>query len=247
MRFVAALLVSTALGIVVANAADLPVKAPRLAAPAAVSWTGFYVGAEVGGGWSREQTTLVSATLFPVGFVDSPLQKSGVLGGVYGGYNYQFAPNLLVGIDGEYLAASVKGTSTDISPTTGGSTTTSTKMKWLADVSSRLGYTQNDWMVFGKAGWAWARFNTDAASFTGLGAPTSTSTATDTRNGWLVGAGLEWAFASHWSAKLEYDYVKFNTSNYNNTQTLTGGAVSLVPRSVTTDLHMAKVGLAYRF
>jgi outer membrane immunogenic protein len=68
-----------------AMAADMPVKAPPAPVAPAYSWTGFYIGGEVGGGWASETVTIVtqsSATPgFPVGF-SSNRNLSGFLGGL---------------------------------------------------------------------------------------------------------------------------------------------------------------------
>ena len=66
-------------------------------------------------------------------------------------------------------------------------------------------------------------------------------------NGGTVGAGIEYGFAPHWSAKVEYDYVKFRTATFNPTDVAAGGAVTFPTRSATSDLNEFKGGVAYRF
>src|SRR3954463_4245595 len=52
--------------IVTANAADMAVKAaPIPMAPAVFSWTGFYIGANVGGAWTPNNGGSDFAPLFP--------------------------------------------------------------------------------------------------------------------------------------------------------------------------------------
>src|SRR5262245_2915454 len=100
----------------IASAADLPRKAPAAPPPPAVfSWTGFYIGANIGGGWGNRDVNFVpndpaSAFLFSALPVPNrSLHTSGILGGVQVGYNYQFNRNWLVGIEADFDGTSMKG------------------------------------------------------------------------------------------------------------------------------------------
>jgi outer membrane immunogenic protein len=241
-----------AVSVQVASAADMPTKAPAYApvAPIAMyNWTGFYVGGQVGGGWARNQVTNVDGNVnFPPGFVSNTINSSGFLGGGYAGYNYQIN-QFVIGIDGDYSWASLTGSGTDTGPT-GFTSTKNDKFKWVATLTGRLGYAVNNWLFFGKGGWAWAGFNATSSSFNVAGANVSNGTNSTTRNGWTLGTGVEWGFARNWAAKLEYDYVRFNTANYNATDTSVlpvPGIVTTPARSATSSLNMVKLGVAYRF
>jgi|SRR5215470_9284760 len=92
-------------------AADLPRKAPIAPAPVVPSWTGFYVGANLGYGWTGDRSTVISgndpdAELFLTTARPSaqppPLNSNGLIGGLQLGYNYQFAPSWLVGIETDF-------------------------------------------------------------------------------------------------------------------------------------------------
>jgi outer membrane immunogenic protein len=241
--------ISTAASAHVASAADLPVKAP-VAVPYSYNWTGFYIGGQAGGGWFANQVTngpnAADGTVnFPPGFVHNKVNGNGWLGGGYAGFNYQVS-QFVIGIDGDYSWAHLTGSTSDVGPT--GFTDTSTeKVKWIATVTGRLGYAVNNWMFFGKAGGAWAGFSGNSSTFNTVGVNTNNNSSSDTRAGWTLGTGVEWGFAPHWSTKLEYDYVKFNTANYNNTDTTVGGVVTTPGRSATSNLSMIKLGVAYRF
>jgi outer membrane immunogenic protein len=233
----------------VASAADLPTKAPAYAPPVAYNWTGFYVGGQVGGGWASSTTTDVGATAsFPAGFVDSAISYSGVLGGFYGGFNYQIN-QFVIGIDGDYSWADLTGSGSDTSPINGGHTNHSDKVSWIATVTGRLGYTpMNNWLFFVKGGGAWAGFSGNSSTYNTAGVNTSNGSASETRTGWTIGTGAEWSFAPHWSAKLEYDYVDFSTANWNSTLTnVATGVVTNPARSATSYMNIVKLGVAYRF
>lgn len=251
-KILRSLAILVAMPVAAASAADMPLKAPPVPYVAS-SWTGFYAGGEFGGGWASGQTTIVTqssaAPAFPVGTVLNPVDLSGVLGGVYAGYNYQIN-QFLVGIDGDYTWADLTGTGTDISPVPGNGDVThhSDRMNWVSTLTGRVGYVSDHWLFFAKGGWAWANFTGSTVTTSPAGAPVDASTASSTRNGWTVGAGLEWGFAAHWSAKLEYDYVDFNTATYAITEVNAAtGAVTFPVRSTTSYLNMVKAGVAYRF
>jgi outer membrane immunogenic protein len=232
-----------------AAAADMALKAP-LVAPIPYTWSGFYVGGQVGGGWFANQVTngpnpADGTVNFPPGFVHNTANGSGWLGGGYAGFNYQIN-QFVVGIDGDYSWANLTAGTSDIGPT-GFTNISKDTVKWIATVTGRLGYAVNNWMFFGKAGWAWAGFSGSSATFNVAGTNTNNNTNAESRNGWTLGTGLEWGFAPHWSTKIEYDYVKFMTSNYNNTDTTVGGVVTFPGRSATSSLSMVKLGVAYRF
>lgn len=234
-------------------AADMAVKAPPMLPTPVYSWTGFYFGGEIGGGWASQQTTIVTqpsvTPAFPVGSVLNPVNLNGVLGGLNAGYNYQ-VDHVVFGIDGDYTWANLSGTGSDISPIPGNGDVAnhSDRMNWVSTVTGRLGYANNNWLFFAKGGWAWAGFEGFTSTISPAGALLNSSTTSSTRDGWTVGAGGEWGFAPHWSAKLEYDYVGFNTSTTAITETSAAtGAVTFPTRSTTSHLNMVKAGVAYRF
>lgn len=230
----------------VAAAADMPTKAPAYA-PLPYNWTGFYVGGQVGAGWYSTQTTNIDGNVnFPAGFVGNTINGSGLLGGGYAGFNYQIN-QFVIGIDGDYSFADLTGSGSDLGPT-GFTSNKNDKVKWIATLTGRLGYAVNNWMFFGKAGGAWAGFEGNSTTLNTVGVIVSNGTNSQTRNGWTIGTGAEWGFARNWSAKLEYDYVKFNTSTFNATLTsVPGGVVTTFGRSATSNLSMVKLGVAYRF
>jgi outer membrane immunogenic protein len=82
---------------------------------------------------------------------------------------------------------------------------------FLASATARLGYSFVDrWLFYVKGGAAWTNEKVDDAftNFRGIAVDPSTS---NTRTGWTIGTGTEWAFARNWSASLEYDYYNFGT------------------------------------
>jgi outer membrane immunogenic protein len=89
-----------------------------------------------------------------------------------------------------------------------------------------------------KGGYAYSDNN---ESVTLAGTPIAFTTVGDHRNGYTVGAGLEYMFAPNWSAKAEYQYYNFGTT------TFTSGPPAVVGSRFRDDDHTVKVGVNYRF
>jgi opacity protein-like surface antigen len=166
---------------------------------------------------------------------------AGVLGGGQVGCNLQFGGNWVIGIEGEGSAADIKGTTTQtIVGITG---TASAKTDWIASATGRLGYTWDRWLIYGKGGAAWAHNN-----YT-LSIPVfpEHETASDTRTGWTVGGGIEWAFWNNVSAKAEYNYYDFGTSSVTLVGTFAGVPIEVPGVEIRQRISVGKLGVNYRF
>ncbi len=216
-------------------AADLPVKAPVIASVPYVTWTGCYIGAHIGGGWGHEDFSDPTGVHFaPAGAVIQ-VDTSGFLGGGQIGCDYQFATNWVLGIDGDVSWAGIKGETRD---PFFGNKNIDARTNWLASATGQLGYTWDRWMLYGKGGVAWARDKYDTTNpliydFAGI----------ETRTGWIVGAGLEWAFWHKWSAKLEFDHYDFGS----RTVTLFDPNLGSQLASIKEQVEVVKFGINYRF
>jgi outer membrane immunogenic protein len=164
---------------VCAMAADLgPVN---VAPPVAFTWTGFTLGANVGGAWSTIQDNGLGGA-----------NASSVIGGVSAGYNWQFAPFWVVGIEGDSSWA-------DLTVPAG-----SGDVNWISTVRARLGWTATPTtLVYATGGVAWS-----TVSIPGV----DTLPANQTKNGWVAGGGVEWMpWDDHWSIRAEYLYYRFTS------------------------------------
>ena len=202
-----------------AEAADLPLKAPPIAAPA-YSWTGCYAGAHVGVGWGRQ---VVRDSNFSFGDPSiSSADRIESSGGVYGGQvgcNYQFTSYWVAGIQGDIAGAHLRDQVNDpftflLDPPFG---PIRAKTDMIASVTGRLGVTawDNRALFYVKGGVAWDRNRWDFSQSTycnfyhcvgGL--------VDDRRTGWTVGAGVEWVVLPSWSnltAFGEYNYYDFGS------------------------------------
>jgi len=114
---------------------------------------------------------------------------------------------------------------------------------FLVSTTARLGYSFADrWLIFARGGGAWTREKIDDAFINAAGIAVDPS-AKATRTGWTVGAGAEWAFASHWSATLEYNFYDFGNAG----TLLRDGATTVTIFSLKDTIHAATAGVNYRF
>jgi outer membrane immunogenic protein len=199
-------------------------KAPAYAAPI-YNWTGFYVGAHLGGAFSSDNNFSGLAT--------GNNGNGRFLGGVQGGADYQFAPNWVLGAEAQYSWLS--GGAGAVFP---GGFVYNNNQRGLGSLTGRVGYTWGPGLVYVKGGYA---FSDNNESVTLGGVPVAFATLGDHQNGYTVGAGVEYMFAPNWSAKVEYQYYNFGKASFS-------APAALVPfGSFTTDDHVVRAGINYRF
>jgi outer membrane immunogenic protein len=162
-----------------AIAADLgPVN---VAPPVPFTWTGFTFGANVGGAWSTIQDNGLGGG-----------HASSVMGGVSAGYNWQFAPFWVAGVeaDASWADFTIPAGSGDVN--------------WIGSVRARLGWAATPTtLLYATGGVAWSN-----VSIAGV----DTLPANQTKNGWVAGGGVEWMpWDNHWSIRAEYLYYRFTS------------------------------------
>lgn len=224
-----------------AFAADLPSRkeAPVYIAPTpAFSWTGFYVGADIGGAFS---STSINNSW--TGWNSHSLDTSGVLGGGYVGYNYQLNQNFVIGVEGDFQGTSASQSSSWLEPNLAGAAfTQKTSLDWLASINGRLGVSYDRALFYAIGGGAWAN---GSSTLTGANANTFPWALSVSRSaslsGYDVGGGVEYAFTPNWVGRVEYRYYDFG--NYN----LSSAAATFTPFRLQTSVNTVRVGLAYLF
>jgi len=245
-------ILSAALGSV-ALAADIarPVYKAPAAAPAPFSWTGFYIGGHVGYGWADTDAT-IRPNSAGIAF-DAPVfnfSDDGAVGGGQIGYNWQFAPNWLIGIEGDISATGI-GSSSSATLTIGGvqfppnGHSMSYDIDWVATLRGRLGYTWDRSMLYLTGGFAWADVKGTSFTMLGGGLAVFPGSFSDTVSGWTIGGGWEWAFAPNWSARLEYLY--YDLDGISGVSFNTPPTLSTANTWNDTELHVVRIGVNYRF
>ena len=213
-----------------ARAADFGARTPYYSkAPAYMppiyNWTGFYIGGHIGGAFSSDNNFS--------GLTTGNTGNGRFLGGVQAGADWQFVPNWVLGAQAQY--SWLNGNVGAVFP--GGFAYTNNQ-RGLGSVTGRIGYTWGPGLVYIKGGYA---FSDNSERVTLGGVPIAFATSGNRSNGYTIGAGLEYMFAPNWSAVAEYQYYNFGNSNFI-------APAALVPLGrFTTDDHVVKVGVNYRF
>ncbi|HZT26913.1 MAG TPA: outer membrane protein [Pseudolabrys sp.] len=202
-----------------ANAADLPppYKAqPGLVAPVYATWSGFYVGINGGYGFGKSNWDSPAISMDP---------KGGLAGGTIG-YNLQTG-HWVWGLEGDIDWSGMSG---DAACGIGSCTT---KNNWLGTARARIGY----------AGWNnWLPYITGGAAFGDIKAENPVGgSVSKTQIGWTAGLGVEYAFRSNWSVKVEYLYADLGKFDCGTTCGVTA------PDDVSFKANLVRAGVNYRF
>jgi outer membrane immunogenic protein len=221
---ISALALVATLGVGSAFAADLPshkAPPPVYIPPPSFTWTGAYVGLNLGGGWLDN-----SGSAYGRGS-----NGGGVLGGAQIGYNYQFSPLFVVGLETDFQGASIgSGGNNNFLFTVPGR-----RVSWFGTVRGRAGISVFDphLLFYGTGGFAYGEVTRG-----GFGQYNNVNA------GWTAGAGVEWAFLPNWSAKVEYLYTDLSNTNDN---WLATSLIGLAPQQGHTRFHTVRAGVNYHF
>ncbi len=228
------LMLTSVIAVVPANAADIYVPSAggyKDAYVPVATWTGFYIGVDGGGAWTKDR---VSPAVPDVGIFPrkNDLSSLGAFGGGTVGYNLQRG-NVVFGVEADMGFMDIKKTKGDA---LGGTEVDNLTSGPYGDITGRLGYAFDRFLVYGKAGGA------------ALGSQGSTTIATpgfvvkdsSSFTGWTAGGGAEYKITPSWSLKAEYLHFDFGSE----TATLTGGA-GVFPYKNELTVDTVKFGVNY--
>ena len=206
-------------------AADLPSQKSPPVAPAPIfAWTGFYIGFNHGfGGGVLDANLAVGAP--PLGLVTTHTanRASGFVAGGQGGYNYQFSNGLVLGLESDFqwsdIKASHQATTQASASIAVGAVDISNSLNWFGTTRLRAGYSFGRLLPYVTGGVAYGEVKASGTRFTG-GALFLGST-TDTKVGWTVGGGVDYALSNTLSVRAEYLYLQLPSVG--------GSAAALLP------------------
>ncbi|MGB8629285.1 MAG: outer membrane beta-barrel protein, partial [Xanthobacteraceae bacterium] len=197
----------------------------------------------VNGGWGFGNTkfsipaSTVSTVPFPGGFpaVSGTATDSGGIAGGTAGVNWQTG-GFVFGVEGDWDWSGINtGTTLTICNLTG---TCQTGNNWLATLRGRFGYAADRVLFYGTAGGAFANIQTVVGG----------ATTTHDQAGWTAGAGIEWAFADNWTAKVEYLFVDIGAGTINCAAAICTGAYGApIPVSVSLTENLVRAGVNFKF
>ena len=205
--------------------------------PAIYSWTGCYIGLEGGGAWGTSDHTAESGRDAGQTITGNFSTSGGLAGGTIG-CNYRIG-SWVFGAEDDMSWTNTKGSAPDIVPFNPNSVST-TQQNWLDTLRGRVGLAWGRTLLYATGGAAFTDAQVTACPLVGCISQTKTVT------GWTVGGGIEYAFLSGWSVKLEYLYADFGSPQFINPP-IPVGAGTIVTRNVRLDDNVVRAGLNYRF
>ena len=215
----------------VAIAADIsvrqPVKAPHI--QSVFDWTGFYIGAHAGFGRGAS-----SAVLTDPAITASSGSFGGMIGGVQAGYNVQLSSGIVLGAEADITFPNYLTSNSIAALLTTPRSEVVEQLDYAGSLRGRIGYASGHWLAYATGGLAWA-----GERFVNTPAIGSEEKELNVRLGWGAGAGVEYAFAPHWSLRLEYLYSRFEQADIR--------FPSATQISSSLDLQSIRVGLNRKF
>ena len=234
------------------------------------TWTGCYVGASAGTSYGTSTHSTVGNSALTAGPLGVPVplaalappvpaganiadsfNLSGFIGGGQAGCNYQFG-QWVIGFEGDGSGTNKEGQAQEVplQPFIVGrqNWVSQTQERWLVTARGKLGLTGWGWfgdktLLYVTGGGAWAKI--DTSEFL-LGTVLNTGhQESNTRSGWTVGGGIEYALGYGWSVKGEYLYVDFD--HYTTFSSPPFGNGNIAPRDVKLNDHIFRGGLNYKF
>jgi outer membrane immunogenic protein len=232
-----------------ALAADLPPPPPMPRAPATYlpvappyNWTGFYIGGNLGAGW-----TTAGSLSDTFGSTFTSNNNAQFLGGGQVGVNYEFWGGVVIGAEAMFDWLPNNSNTITATNLCCGTASANINSRWLTTATGKLGYAWDRVLLYGKGGGAWVGASNSSLTVNGM--PASFSSTNNNNIGWTAGLGVEWAFWGNWSARAEWDYIRLNN------QSFTVAGIPGTPGSFAGDvlndnnrqINMFSAGVNYKF
>ena len=239
-------LVAVSLGTSAAFAAERPVPAYAPPPPPApvYTWNGCYVGASAGTSSGNSQHFDAAGVPITNGF-----DLSGFIGGGQLGCNWQWGA-WVFGIEGDGSAINKSGQGFELQPIPRPNTLwiSETQERWFVTARGKLGLTNFWWfgdrtMVYVTGGGAWAKI--DASEWLTTTPQSTGHQESNTRSGYTVGGGIEYALGYGWSVKSEFLYADFGT--FTTFTSPPFASTNIQPRDVKVKDYIWRAGMNYKF
>ncbi len=211
--------------------------APTPPPPAPFTWTGIYLGGQIGYAWGNDDIYYnaydpITGVVFNSSSFNVPIvsaSPSGVIGGAHAGFYYQIdkpqsdlpSGGFVIGVDGSVDGTSLSNTvAASFAGLGGSSVSASTNTDIQGSIRGRFGIAWDRLLIYATGGVVFGGFNTNY-SVTGntSGLPTvnggspffGSNSFSNTRVGWTAGGGIDYAVTNNWSVFVEYRYTDFGT------------------------------------
>jgi outer membrane immunogenic protein len=199
-----------------------------------VDWSGFYVGANGGGGWSGNNQ-LQDPTIFFGG-----VRPEGGFGGGQIGYNWSgiWFPRLVLGFETDIEGSGISDKRHDIL-----GDTFKSNLNYFGTVRGRAGYAWDSALLYFTGGFAYGGLHKHTDDFF-----PADFRLDRTATGYVLGGGVEYKFTPIWSVKVEYQYLNFGKNDPVDVSGLGLGRLSFNTGVLKDDdYHTVRVGVNYYF
>ena len=219
------LLLASAFAVVAAGGAqaadvvEYQEPAPYVEAAPVFSWSGAYVGGQIGYGWGK-------STLEDLGNI----KPDGFLGGVYAGYNFDLGNSFVLGVDGDITYNGLKErrfyTEDD------DEFSMESRLRWSGAIRARAGVAVDRFMPYVAGGVAFGQVKNSGWGDNGHFSDSKTMT------GWTIGGGVDYAATDNVILRFEYRYTDYGKKDFGF------GGDPLEDKFKTHDIRL---GVAYKF
>ena len=231
------------------------------------NWTGFYIGGDIGGANVSHNFISNFSQPNPSPALANNVQRNSFSGtsvaaGIHAGYNWQFAPHLVAGLEGDWQwvrsshsfcrqTEILSLACVDDELNNGGFGTVSGRLNSVATARARLGWTVDQVMLYGTGGAAFADVKSSLSltclaggcgrDSTRLAGSVNSSTV---QTGWVAGAGIEWMVSRNWIVRAEYQHIDLGDVSARFSPACGGCTLS---SSQNLRLDIGRAGLSYKF
>jgi len=204
--------------------------------PATFDWSGPYVGifgaAVAVDGTFDGTCTAVGPPCDPLTYTDFEHSGIGYAYGALVGWNYQI-DSFVMGIEGDWAFGGAVATNDEA--------TVDTEISFnnIATLRARAGFALDNTLLYFTGGLAAVDME-----FGAVMSPPGSQSDNQWVYGWTAGGGLEHAFTSSLSGRIEYLYVNLDDTDYS----MTDAALTVFDATQSfNDIHMVRAGLTYNF
>ena len=189
-----------------AKAADAIIaeEAVMIVEARAFSWTGAYIGGQIGYGWGKSSFSDADGW--------GSLKPDGFLGGVYAGYNFDVGSNFILGIDGDITYNNLKDSYSEFDPADGITTSLDSRLRWSGAVRARAGVAFDRFMPYIAGGVAFGSVKNSISLSDGV--ITVGDSQSKTHTGWTIGGGVDYAATDNVILRLEYRYTDYGRKDF---------------------------------
>lgn len=202
-------------------------------------FSGFYIGPQVSYTWINSGVQTVADNVFTTTDKTFSTTPDGFTVGPHLGWGLQ-RDSWVFALEGSYSGGSFSNFGQEVTPSA--SSTFTTKVSQLFTATPVLGYTLNNWMLYGKAGYVSGKIEIDS-SIDASGTEASISDS-ERQYGWTAGAGIAYQLNEKQSIGLEYDYSRLGSTEFTTTTT---GDVAVQEQVTVQPVNINTVSLVYTY